>query len=260
MAEAYLDVRLGDAALDRLKRAKVLQRLAPRDPESRLVVARAALDARDFRQARENLETLVLESPTVRACLLMAELEEAESGDMGRVREWLSRASRAPRDKAWVADGRVSETWAPVSPAGKLDGYAWEVPPQAPHGLLIDEIRSAPPAAPAIVESTPMPPPIDVGLPEPKAPEPQAPAPRASETKAPEPKPAEPKAPEPAMPEPRGAEVKVTQVRAADVKPAEVKPAEVKAPETRPVETKAPEPAPAAFAQRRRQSPPRRSR
>ena len=172
VAEAYLDVRLGDAALDRLKRARVLQRLAPRDPESRLVVARAALDARDFRQARENLETLVLESPTVRACLLMAELEEAESGDMGRVREWLARASRAPRDKAWVADGRVSETWSPLSPSGKLDGYAWEVPPQAPHGLLIEEIRSTPPGAPAIVEPAPMPPPIEVGLPEPKAAQP----------------------------------------------------------------------------------------
>ncbi len=172
VAEAYLDVRLGDAAQDRLKRAKTLQRIAPRDAEARLIVARAAIDARDFRQARENLETLVLESPTVRACLLMAELEEAESGDMGRVREWLARASRAPRDKAWVADGRVSETWSPVSPTGKLGGYVWEVPPQAPHGLLIEEIRSAPTPAPAIVESAPMPPPIDVGLPELKRQEP----------------------------------------------------------------------------------------
>ncbi len=225
VAEAYLDVRLGDAALDRLKRAKVLQRLAPRDPESRLVVARAAIDARDFRQARENLETLVLESPTVRACLLMAELEEAESGDMGRVREWLARASRAPRDKAWVADGRVSETWAPVSPAGKLDGYAWEVPPQAPHGLLIEEIRSAPPAAPTIVEPAPMPPPIEVGLPEPKPPEPKAPEPQAPEPRSLEPKPVESKPPEPKPVQP--APVDPIPVEAKpEVKPVEARPAD----------------------------------
>ena len=204
LAEAYLDVRLGDAAQDRLKRAKTLQRLVPRDPESRLIVARAALDARDFRQARENLETLLLETPTVRSCLLMAELEEAEHGDMGRVREWLARASRAPRDKAWVGDGRVSDTWAPVSPSGKLDGYAWEVPPQAAHGLLIEEMRSEPPSAPAIVES-PMSEPIDVGLPPPKV----------------EPKPVDAKPVEPKAPEPAPVEVKPVAVKRAEPKPAE---------------------------------------
>ena len=240
LAEAYLDVRLGDAAQDRLKRAKNLQRLCPRDPESRLIVARAALDARDFRQARENLETLVLESPTVRSCLLMAELEEVEHGDMGRVREWLSRASRAPRDKTWVADGRVSDTWAPMSPSGKLDGYAWEVPPQAPHGLLIEEIRSAPPAGTAIVESTPMPPPIDVGLPEPK------PEPVSATVVAVEPKPAP--APEPApTPEPASASRPV-QRTFADAKPVEAKPVEAKPPAAKPVEARRNPPEPASTA------------
>jgi HemY protein len=171
LAEAYLDVRLGDAALDRLKRAKVLQRLAPRDPESRLIVARAAIDARDFRTARENLETQVLEHPTVRACVLMAELEEAEHGNMGLVREWLSRASRAPRDKAWVADGRVSDTWQPVSPAGKVGGYAWTTPPQAPGTMLIEEIKAAP--TPALVEPAPAEPaPVLVEAAPPRQPEP----------------------------------------------------------------------------------------
>ena len=145
LAEAYLDVRLGDAAQDRLKRAKNLQRLCPRDPESRLIVARAALDARDFRQAREKSRDA--RSRKSDRALLPAD------GRARRGRAWrhgprarvaLPRIARQPRDKTWVADGRVSDTWAPMSPSGKLDGYAWEVPPQAPHGLLIEEIRSAP--------------------------------------------------------------------------------------------------------------------
>jgi HemY protein len=152
VAEAYLDVRLGDSAKDRLKRARTLQRLAPRDPESRLVAARAALDAREFKTARETLDSLVLERPTVRACVLMAELEEVDGGNMGLVREWLARASRAERDKAWVADGRVSEIWAPMSPvSGRLGGFVWTTPPQAPGSLLIDEIK----AAPMLVEAAP---------------------------------------------------------------------------------------------------------
>jgi HemY protein len=175
VAEAYLDVRLGDSAQDRLKRAKALQKLAPRDGESRLTVARAALDARDFKLARETLEALVLEHPTVRACMLMAELEEADGGNMGLVREWLSRASRAQRDKAWVADGRISETWAPLSPVtGKLGGYVWTTPPQAPGAVLINEIK----AAPLLVEAAPAAAPTPIETPErvaPAAAEPAAP-------------------------------------------------------------------------------------
>jgi len=161
LAEAYLDVRLGDSALDRLKRAKTLLKLKPGETEARLAVARAALDAREFKTARENLDMIVLEQPTVRACMLMAELEEAETGNMGLVREWLARASRAERDKAWVADGQVSDTWAPISPVtGKLGGFAWMTPPQAPGSLLLDEIRARPisiepPVTPVIDQKPP---------------------------------------------------------------------------------------------------------
>ncbi len=157
VAEAYLNVRIGDSGKDKLKRARTLLRLAPAHPESRLTVARAALDAREFNVARENLEVLVLEHPTVRACVLMAELEEAESANMGLVREWLARAARAQRDKAWVAEGRISDIWMPVSPTGKLGGYVWTTPLQQPGGLLLTEmnLREAPPihkaADPALI-------------------------------------------------------------------------------------------------------------
>jgi HemY protein len=155
VADAYLDVRLGDSAQDRLKRARTLQRLQPAHPESRLTLARAALDAREFGAARENLETLVLDAPTVRACVLMAELEEQDGGNLGLVREWLARASRAQRDKAWVADGKVSETWQAVSPSGKVGGFVWTTPPQAPGALLLEEMARKPAAMPAPLEAAP---------------------------------------------------------------------------------------------------------
>ena len=59
----------------------------------------------------------------------MAEIEQRESGDEGRAREWMARALHAPRDPAWTADGFVSDRWMPVSPvSGRLDAFQWKVP------------------------------------------------------------------------------------------------------------------------------------
>lgn len=143
IAAAYLDVRPGDSAQDRLARATALAKLRPSDPEGVLALAGAAIHARDFQKARDALKPLLAGGASVRACLLMAELEEAEHGSAGRVREWLSRATRAPRDAAWVADGLVSDSWMPVSPiSGRLDAFVWTVPPATlgSHAPVLDDV------------------------------------------------------------------------------------------------------------------------
>jgi HemY protein len=130
LAEAYLNLRPGDSALDRLHRAETLAKLSSWDPEARLALARTALEAREFKRARDTLAPLLEERPTVRACLLMAEIEQAEHGDAGQTRSWLARAARSPRDPAWMADGVVFEQWAPISPiSGKIDAFVWQAPP-----------------------------------------------------------------------------------------------------------------------------------
>ncbi|WP_342108921.1 heme biosynthesis protein HemY [Methylobacterium sp. SI9] len=131
LAKVYLGLRTGDSVRDRLARAEVLAKLSVWDPESRLALGQAALDARDYKRAREAVKPLLTDRPTARACLMMAAIEEAEHGTAsGQAREWLARAARAPRDRIWIADGVASETWAPVSPvSGRLDAFAWQEPP-----------------------------------------------------------------------------------------------------------------------------------
>lgn len=133
LASAYVTARQGDSAADRLARAEMLARQAPGEPESRLTVARAAIEARDFARARQVMAPLVNgeagSRPTARACLMMADLEEAEHGETGALFEWLQRAARAPHDPAWIADGVTSDTWAPVSPVtGRIDAFVWDTP------------------------------------------------------------------------------------------------------------------------------------
>lgn len=145
LAQAYVDMRPGDSSADRLTRAQTLAKFAPNDPESAMMVAKAALGARDFATARAAMAPLIVggERPTARMCVIMAELEDREHDAQGLVREWLSRGSRAPRDAAWIADGHYSKQWAPVSPVtGKLDAYRW----LQPHEELTGPVEEPPPA------------------------------------------------------------------------------------------------------------------
>ncbi|GHE55695.1 heme biosynthesis protein HemY [Camelimonas fluminis] len=129
IAAAYIDMRPGDSALDRLDRARNLQRLTPGHAEARIIVARTAIDAREYDRARAMLEPLLKDRPPARVCLMMAEIAEHGPAGSGAVREWLARASRAPRDPGWIADGVVSDHWEPISPvSGRLDAFVWATP------------------------------------------------------------------------------------------------------------------------------------
>lgn len=130
LSDIYVYLRAGDSARDRLKRAETLGKYGNWQPEARIAIATTALEAREFKRAREVLAPLLTDRPSMRVCLLMADLEQEEHGSVGHAREWVARASRAPRDPAWIADGVVSDHWAPFSPVtGTLDAFVWKTPP-----------------------------------------------------------------------------------------------------------------------------------
>ncbi|PVB61525.1 heme biosynthesis HemY N-terminal domain-containing protein [Labrenzia sp. 011] len=191
LAETYAHVRTGDSAVDRLKRVRSLSAQRANTPEGALAVAQAALEAREFDEARAQLKKVLQSEPSRKAFLLMAEVEEAEHGDSGRMRDWLARAVKAPLDKAWVADGIVSAEWQAVSPVtGKLDAFRWMSPgglSDEDGGLLEDSAFEAPalPAATvAAASAEPSPAGVDTSGDDPKTvdltPEPVAREPVAS--------------------------------------------------------------------------------
>lgn len=150
LAEAYSTVRSGDSVLDRLKRAKRLASLKPGNYEGNFAVAIAAIDAKKWDEAREALAPVLTTRPTRRACLLMAEIEEGQHGDNGRMRDWFARAVKAPRDEAWIADGHLSEEWLPLSPiTGEIDAFEWKVPvaqlgPEDAPVVTLEDINAGP--------------------------------------------------------------------------------------------------------------------
>ena len=132
LAVVYAHARLGDSPRDRLDRVKRLALANPHSIETPIAIAAAAIEAKDFDTARRSLELIDAGRMTQRICTLMARIDGEQNSDKGRVREWLARAVHAPRDPAWVADGMVSERWAPVSPVtGTFDAFQWRVPADA---------------------------------------------------------------------------------------------------------------------------------
>jgi len=186
LADAYANLRLGDSARERLARMQKLADKVPGQREGALAVARAALEAKEFTIARQVLAPY-LAAPTRRVATLMAEIEEAEHGDTGRVREWMGRAMRAAGDPVWTADGVVSDRWLPVTPNGRLDGFEWRVP-LAELGVSREVIEVVPPepAPPGLVAEI-APPPAERAKDEPSAPPApeQPPAPKVAKPKVP---------------------------------------------------------------------------
>jgi HemY protein len=166
LALVYAYAKPGEPPRERLKRVKHLASLAPGDVEGPIAIANAAIEAHEWTEAREALAPYLEERPSARICALMARIELGEFGDKGREREWLARALRAPRDRAWIADGYVSDRWLPVSPVtGAVDAFEWKAPVDAigrgDDRLMIEE-RPEPavtevqaPAAPAIPRAEP---------------------------------------------------------------------------------------------------------
>ena len=160
VGDLYVHARVGDAVGDRLNRARKLKSIRQNNAESALLVARAAIDAGDTKLARAEAESAVRMDPREGAFLLLADIEEAESGDEGRIRQYLARAVRAPRDPAWVADGVVSDKWAPVSPVtGRLDAFEWRAPVERAGALIeqgdLDLPKALPPSRPEPEEAGP---------------------------------------------------------------------------------------------------------
>lgn len=139
VATLFANAVPGVSAVDRLKRMQELVDTPPQNKSAALVLARAHIDALDWASARELLSPYASANPSQSVCLLMAEIEEGQTGDQGKAREWVNRAVRAPRDPVWTADGITAEDWEPVSPVtGKLDAFEWRVPTSAVAARLSD--------------------------------------------------------------------------------------------------------------------------
>lgn len=137
LAAAYLALRPGKSALQKLKLVQKLTAKNREHAESRLALADAAIKARRWSMARIALKD-DQESPSRRVCRLMADLEAGENEDAGLAREWLDRALKAPPDPCWVSPAGEAAEWRAVCPeTGLIDAYSWGLPGQSGKAVAV---------------------------------------------------------------------------------------------------------------------------
>lgn len=130
IATLYINAQSGISAVEKLKRATDLMGEMPKDQNSAIVLAQTAIDAFEWSVARKVLANFISNSPSKSICILMAQIEEGQSDNQGKARQWLSDALNAPSDPTWVANGITSDNWQAISPIdGEFDVFEWKVPP-----------------------------------------------------------------------------------------------------------------------------------
>jgi len=114
--------------------------------ESHLAIAKFALVAEMWREAREHLTAassdLQDEAVPARICRYMAELEEGENHDLEGSREWLKKAAVAEPDSAWNCNhcGQVVADWGPLCDhCDTFDSLEWRTPPRVTRIGQIDK-------------------------------------------------------------------------------------------------------------------------
>ncbi|MGQ9368735.1 heme biosynthesis protein HemY [Azospirillum sp. ST 5-10] len=150
LADVYRQVLEAYDPLTRVKMFEKLLALSPNHVESHLAVARAAMDAKLWGEARSHLTKALEMQPSRRIHRLLAELERAEHQNEDAARAWLVQAGSAPADPAWTcrACGAVSPAWAGLcGNCSAFDSLDWKQPSVALHQVQ-PEIAAGPTALP----------------------------------------------------------------------------------------------------------------
>ena len=95
LAEQARNLLKGEKPLELYRKIQKLVSGNPRNLEAALALAETALEAKLWGEARRHLAPYAEEAePPRRVCVLMAEMEEAEHGDLEAARDWLLKGER----------------------------------------------------------------------------------------------------------------------------------------------------------------------
>ena len=110
--------------------AKFIVANSSENSESKILLTEALIDEKLWVEARNKIQTLLEYKPSKEVCLLMAKIEEGESGDPQKIDAWVSRSNFGKSSKIWIC--RISKLsqndWSSISKAGYFNSLDWKYP------------------------------------------------------------------------------------------------------------------------------------
>ena len=131
LASVFSEIAPDENAVQRLARFETLRKLAPDHRETKLAMAELYLSAEEFKNARQEVESLLEKDPDARVFTIMAAIERGEGGADKFVRGWLAKALGARRGPQWTCENcqTAHSTWTPVCESCEaFDTLAWKSP------------------------------------------------------------------------------------------------------------------------------------
>lgn len=133
LAAAFASIQPDETPQERIKRFKLLTKIQPENPETKMLLAELHIAAEDYAEARAALGTLPSDDPAARVLAIMAAIERGEGSEDSVVRGWLTKALTASRGPQWVCENcqSIHGAWGPVcSNCSGFDTFSWTTPPQ----------------------------------------------------------------------------------------------------------------------------------
>ena len=101
-----------------------------KNEESIILMVEAFVESKKWDDARNQIKDLLDVRPKKEVCLLMAKIEEGDSGDVQKINAWTQRAKDGAANNIWICtiSKKSQQTWSSVSEAGYFNSLEWRQP------------------------------------------------------------------------------------------------------------------------------------
>ena len=116
--------------IDMIELSKYIIGTSSSNEESRLLLIEASIFEKKWNNARSEIKSLIDVQPKKEICLLMAKIEEGDTGDIQKTNSWILRARNGEENNIWVCffSNQSQEKWSSVSRGGFFNSLEWKKP------------------------------------------------------------------------------------------------------------------------------------
>jgi HemY protein len=113
-----------------LELVKYITDVSYKSEESIKLMVEAFIENKKWDNARNYIKDLLDARPTKEVCLLMAKIEEGDSGNVQKINAWTQRAKNGAVNNIWICtiSKKSQRTWSSVSEGGYFNSLEWRQP------------------------------------------------------------------------------------------------------------------------------------